>query len=347
MPNRVPRGFTLVELLVVIAIIGVLIALLLPAVQAAREAARRVQCISNLKQVGLAFANYESSNGVLPPPFVGSGTGNTVVWTNGWSALARILPFAEQNALFNSANFLIWKEDPTNTTVIAINVSLFNCPSDPKTQPFLHDYGYAGTNSYSVCQGAWFVWGGFGGPYNGAAFSTNQARRFAAFSDGLGNTTLAAEVKTSQPAANCRQSALSRIQDPSSVPSPYVDPFTVAPEYNLCDPNLVGAAQFEFHTEWSDGNVHASGFSTAWPPNKAIIGTAPWNLGLDLDLNGINQELGGPSFAAITSRSYHPGGVDALFGDGSSRFIKSSIDGLVWRALGTIAGGEVVSSDAY
>ena len=96
-----------------------------------------------------------------------------------------------------------------------------------------------------------------------------------------------------------------------------------------------------------DGNVHASGFSTAWPPNMAVIGSASWNLGLDLDLNGINQELGGPSFAAINSRSYHPGGVDVLFGDGSSRFIKSSIDGMVWRALGTIAGGEVVSSDAY
>jgi prepilin-type processing-associated H-X9-DG protein len=69
----------------------------------------------------------------------------------------------------------------------------------------------------------------------------------------------------------------------------------------------------------------------AWPPNKAIIGTASWNIGLDLDLNGINQELGGPSFAAITSRNYHPGGVNVLFGDGTARFIKSTIDGGIWR----------------
>ena len=76
-------GFTLIELLVVIAIIAVLIALLLPAVQAARKAARRAQCINNVKRLGLAFANYESTNGVLPPAFVGAGTGNTVAWTNG------------------------------------------------------------------------------------------------------------------------------------------------------------------------------------------------------------------------------------------------------------------------
>jgi len=341
------RGFTLIELLVVIAIIAVLISLLLPAVQAAREAARRAQCLNNLKQLGLAFANYESANSVLPPAFVGAGTGNTIVWSNGWSALARILPYLEQNALFNFANFFIWKEDPTNTTVVALNVSTFDCPSDPKTEPFLHDYGYAGTNSYGPCQGNWFVWGGFSGPYNGAAFSTNQARRLAQFTDGLSQTMIVAEVKASQAAANCRDAPLSLIQNPNNVPPPNANPLTVAPEYNTCNPTLVGAVQFEFHTEWSDGNAHAAGFTTAWPPNKAIIGTASWNSGLDLDLNGLNQELGGPTFAAITSRSYHPGGVDVLFGDGSSRFIKSSIDGMTWRALGTIAGGEVVSSGAY
>jgi prepilin-type N-terminal cleavage/methylation domain-containing protein/prepilin-type processing-associated H-X9-DG protein len=343
----VRRGFTLIELLVVIAIIAILIALLLPAVQAAREAARRAHCLNNLKQIGLAFYSYESSNGVLPPAFVGDGIGNTVAWTNGWSALARILPCIEQIALYNSANFFIWKEDPTNTTTVAHNINTFDCPSGPKAQPFLHDYGYAGTNSYGVCQGIWFVWGGFSGPYNGAAFSTNQARRFAEFIDGLSQTVLAAEVKASQAAANCRDAPLSQIQNPDIIPSPNANPFTIAPEYNTCNPILVGAAQFEFHTAWSDGNVHACGFTTAWPPNKAIIGTASWNFGLDLDLNGINQELGGPSFAAITSRSYHPGGVNVVFGDGSTRFIKTSIDGMVWRALGTIARDETVSADQY
>jgi prepilin-type N-terminal cleavage/methylation domain-containing protein len=86
------QGFTLTELLVVIAIIAVLIAILLPAVQAAREAARRIRCANNMKQIGLGMHNYESNFGVLPPGYVGAGTGNTATWTNGWSTLARILP---------------------------------------------------------------------------------------------------------------------------------------------------------------------------------------------------------------------------------------------------------------
>jgi prepilin-type N-terminal cleavage/methylation domain-containing protein/prepilin-type processing-associated H-X9-DG protein len=346
MPRPSRRGFTLIELLVVIAIIAVLIALLLPAVQAAREAARRAQCINNLKQLGLAFLNYESSQSVLPPAFAGAGTGNIVTWTNGWSALARILPYLEQGNLYGAANFSIWKEDATNTTVVALNIAAFDCPSDPKTQPFLHDYGYGGVNSYGVCQGDWFVWGGFSGPDNGAAFSTNQARTLAAFTDGTSNSMFASEVKCSQPSANCK-AALSQIQNPTSVPPPTAIPITVAPEYNTCNPVLVGSAPFEFHTEWSDGNAHATGFTTAWPPNFKVIGTASWNLGLDLDLNGINQESGGPSFAAITSRSYHPGGVNVLMGDGGVRFVKSTVNGWTWRALGTIGGGEVLSSDSY
>ena len=106
--------------------------------------------------------------------------------------------------------------------------------------------------------------------------------------------------------------------------------------------------QFEFHTEWSDGHVHAGGFTTAWPPNKAIIGRpGSFYPGMDLDLNGKNEENGGPTFSAINARSYHPGGVNTLLGDGSVRFVKSTIDGMVWRSLGTVAGLEVISSDSY
>jgi prepilin-type N-terminal cleavage/methylation domain-containing protein/prepilin-type processing-associated H-X9-DG protein len=340
------RGFTLIELLVVIAIIALLIALLLPAVQAAREAARRMQCTNNLKQIGLAFFNYESSISVFPPSMVASGTGNTVAWINGWSALSRILPYSEQANLFNSMNLYLWKEDPQNSTAISQNVSVFICPSEVQQQVSTHDYGLAGVNSYGVNQGDWFVWGGINGPNNRNAFGMNRSRRIAEFTDGLSQTLLAAEVKTYQPASNCQTTTLPSVTDPNNIPSPYTNPFTVAPEYD--NGACVTQNQFEFHTEWSDGNAHAGGFTTAWPPNKVIIPPqGSLYAGMDLDLNGRNEELGGPTFAAVNSRSWHPGGVNVLLGDGSVKFIKSSTDGMVWRALGSVAGGEVISADSY
>src|SRR4051812_17071517 len=113
---KLRRAFTLIELLVVIAIIGVLIALLLPAVQAAREAARRAQCTNNLKQMGLALHNYETVAGAFPPSNVLSGVGNTVSWRNGWSVHARILPFMEQGVTFNAVNFTFDHRSAQNAT---------------------------------------------------------------------------------------------------------------------------------------------------------------------------------------------------------------------------------------
>jgi prepilin-type N-terminal cleavage/methylation domain-containing protein/prepilin-type processing-associated H-X9-DG protein len=343
-PKR--RGFTLIELLVVIAIIALLIALLLPAVQAAREAARRMQCTNNLKQVGLAMHNYETAISAFPPSMCSMGTGNTVTWINGWSAQARILPYSEQGNLFNTANFALWKEDVQNTTTIMQTVSILVCPSEVRPQVSTHDYGLSGVSNYGVNQGDWFVWGGFSGPQNRNAFGMNRSRRIAEFTDGTSQTLLAAEVRAYQPASNCQFITLPSVNDPNNIPSPYANPFQVAPEYDngVC----MTENQFEFHTEWSDGNVHASGFTTAWPPNKSIIPPAgSLYAGMDLDLNGRNEEDGGPTFSAVNSRSYHPGGVNALLADGSVRFVKSTIDGMIWRALGTVGGGEVVSSDAY
>jgi prepilin-type N-terminal cleavage/methylation domain-containing protein/prepilin-type processing-associated H-X9-DG protein len=344
MIRHLRRGFTLIELLVVIAIIAVLIALLLPAVQAAREAARRAQCLNNLKQLGLAINNYESSLGALPMTMAMQGTGNAVVYDTGWSAQARILPYLEGNPLFNAANIGVFKEDPSNSTVIMLTVAAFICPSEIKPAPSTHDYGVAGVINYGVCGGDWFVWGGFNGPYNRQAFGPLRSRKLAEFTDGLSNTLFAAEVKAYQAASNCRFTTLPSVNDPNNIPSPLADPFTVAPEYD--NGACITQNQYEFHTEWSDGHVHAAGFTTAWVPNKSIIGRVTYP-GMDLDLNGMNEENGGPTFAAINARSYHPGGVNALFGDGSVRFIKNAINGLTWRALGTVAGGEVVGSDSY
>ena len=264
------RGFTLIELLVVIAIIALLIALLLPAVQAAREAARRLQCTNNLKQLGLALHNYETAVGALPMTMSLSGTGNTVFYDTGWSAQARLLPYMEGNPLFNAANISVFKEDPANSTVIMLTVYPFICPSEIRPEPSLHDYGVSGVINYGMCGGDWFVWGGFNGPQNRTAFGPNRSRRLSAITDGLSQTLFAAEVKAYQTSSNCRFTTLPSVNDPNNIPSPYADPFTVAPEYDngIC----VTENQAEFHTEWSDGHVHAGGFTTAWPPDKSIIG---------------------------------------------------------------------------
>ncbi len=148
-------------------------------------------------------------------------------------------------------------------------------------------------------------------------------------------------MKAYQPTYICDGVGLSQVSNPNAVPPPNADPLTVGPEYTSgsCRLYLMG------HTEWSDGNAHAAGFTTAWTPNRVVLGTPTRNQ--DMDLNGINEEDGGPTFCAITARSYHPGGVQALFGDGGVRFLKTTINGTVWRALGTVQGGEVVSDSDY
>ena len=327
-------GFTLIELLVVIAIIAVLIALLLPAVQAVREAARRIQCVNHLKQIGLALHNYESTYGAFPPSLVLAGSGYSTTWNGGWSVIARILPFMEKNPVYNAANFSINKEMPENSTVVRLTMQSFLCPSEIQRLPSTHDYGLSGISSYAACTGDWFVWGGFPGPQNGAAFGPNRSRRIAEFTDGLSHAILFSEVRTYSPTMICDKVGLSQVRDPNQVPSPTADPLTVGPEY------ITGCRFYALgHTEWSDGNVHASGFTTAWPPNKTTLGTAAKNI--NVDLNGINEEDGGPTFAAITARSYHPGGVNVLMGDGSVRFAKDTVNGFTWRALGNIADAEM------
>jgi prepilin-type N-terminal cleavage/methylation domain-containing protein/prepilin-type processing-associated H-X9-DG protein len=334
------NGFTLIELLVVIAIMAVLIGLLLPAVQSAREAARRSQCINNLKQLGLAIHQYETQENSLPPSLVISGSGPSTLWTNGWSAYVRILPAIEQQAVYNQINFTIAFQQWQNQSATGVVISTFLCPSEPNAQATSHQsYGNVEGVNYGWSMGDWYVWGGFVFPMvNRSAIGPNQGRRWAHFQDGLSQTLLAAEVKNYQPyLRDC--GGLSQINNPNSIPSPDANYMQVAPEYagGSCTLKTDG------HAEWVDGGVHHTGFTTAWTPNKVTGNTTV----PDLDLNGQREKVGGPTFAAITSRSYHPEGVNVLLGDGSVRFVKSSISGATWRALGTVAGSEVFSADSY
>ena len=155
------RGFTLIELLVVIAIIAVLIALLLPAVQAAREAARRIQCVNNLKQIGLAVHNYHDSVGTLPLGCAVTFDRSGNPFFNGWGITARILPYLEDQNKFNACNFSLANETPQNDTAMRIATSTYLCPSDGQNQVIFIDDGQPRNNTnYAFNRGDWYVWGG-------------------------------------------------------------------------------------------------------------------------------------------------------------------------------------------
>jgi prepilin-type N-terminal cleavage/methylation domain-containing protein len=336
------RGFTLIELLVVIAIIAFVIALLLPAVQQVREAARRTQCRNNLKQLGLAIHNYESLTGILPPTAVVVRLPNGSLWTSYPGPHGRILPFLDQGATCNAININTAYGDLANLPAVAHVTKIFLCPGEPNSQPVDNvSFGTIGGVNYGFSMGDWYVWSGpTGGPPTRSAFGVNLGRRWADFSDGVSQSLLMSEVKNYQPyVRDC--GSLANIHDPDNIPAPDADPQTVAPEYQAANCTFLLNA----HSEWAELTVHHSGFTTAWPPNKKTPG-GPGNSYPDVDLNSQRERIGGPTFAAVTSRSHHPGGVHSMFGDGSVKFISSSIDGRVWRALGSIAGGEVVSGDS-
>ena len=339
-----------------IAIIAVLIALLLPSVQAAREAARRMQCVNNLKQLGLAIHNYESTNGALPPQMVLSFTGaGAVSWKSTWKGLhLGSMPFLELGSLFNTINYTNKVSDASNATAIGVQIKTFLCPSEVNQQAFVSTSATTGlTTTYGVSNYAWNVgtWYSFGGyasqtPTAGA-IGSNLSRPFSSFTDGLSNSLLASEVKTYTASyhdcgtvPNGAPTGATAYPDvPTVLASVYAAP-TAGCKAATGPAGLPGGG----HSHWSNGNSFYDGFTTALPPNtRSPLGTvAP-----DGDMSSEDEDDGGPTYSAVTSRSYHPGGVNSLLGDGSVKFIKNSVNWQTWRALGTVAGGEVISSDSY
>lgn len=331
------NGFTLVELLVVIAILGILMALLMPAIQAAREAARRISCANNLKQLALAVHLYESAFRGLPPLATISYADDGSIWTSYMGPHAQVLPYIDQDVLATVIDRSTYYADPLNKDLVGRVLPVFLCPSEPRCEPIDHkEFGKIGGVNYGFCCGDWYVWGGLEEPSMPprAAFGVNLSRRWDDFRDGLSNTVLLSEVKNYQVAVrDC--GPFSKINDPKHVPPPNADPLDVCPEY------LGGGCKVftKAHTQWAEMSVHHNGFTTAWPPNHVTPG-GPGLGHPDVDVLSVRERKGGPTFAAITSRSHHPGGVQSALADGSVRFFNSEVGGDVWRALGTVSGGE-------
>ncbi|MFO0902911.1 MAG: DUF1559 domain-containing protein [Pirellulales bacterium] len=334
--HQAPRhGFTLVELLVVIAIIGILVALLLPAVQAAREAGRRAACSNNLRQVMLATHNYMDSLRAVPPfsCLPPAGQSGAV-----WSLQARLLPYLEQQNLQDIIDFRFSYSNvvdaPRHAEVTRMKVPVYVCPSEVKAVPRAPSTSTGVTHfplTYAANLGTWQIYDPVTGQLGNGAFVYNQPITDGAYLDGMSNTVAFAEVKAYQP--NVKPNA------PAAFNVPLPNDFAGVAAY-------AGSATVSGngHTEWVDGKAHETGVTTTLTPNtKVPLVVAGVAYDIDLISRSENASNTAPTYAAVTSRSYHPGLVMTAFMDGSVRKMANTVDLRAWRAMGSRDGGEVIS----
>lgn len=345
------RGFTLIELLVVIAIIAVLIALLLPAVQSAREAARRIQCVNNLKQIGLSCMNYESANNVYPPGcegmWVTTGEVSGAFPRSSHNFLIACLQYIEGGTIYNAVNQVVHINKCQNSTIHGVGISSYWCPSDGKVSTKLDTYppgDFSGWcpgqhvfmhyTSYAGSAGPWYqsvsninvltdpTFPAFTANQRGVVFQYSNVS-IGSITDGTSNTLLAGEWAWGK----------------------------LNPANQIC-----------YHW-WTSANYADTMFTSAFPINPKVNATAN-SLGDD------NKTF------AYSASSFHPGGANFVYADGSVHFLKDTINSWaatgnypppqllyngatriyslapgyqmgVYQALSTRAGGEVISADQY
>lgn len=354
------RGFTLIELLVVIAIIAVLIALLLPAVQAAREAARRTQCINNLKQIGLGVHNYISSNDLFPPSAVKGG------WTftgNGFSWRAAILPQMELGPQYNSINFSLQLNSPGGagaamSTVWYLVLNVHLCPSDGQGQsptgfaPYGAGVGTRGTDSVIP-------------PPDPNRQYVPISNYMMSFGD---NYAIGPLTSTQNPWET-------PVSTPAVPPNPQIGYYSYWGRNMQTPTPQSPAGQMRGFADYYDGQTASMASVTdgtsntifagealpAEDPNNEMWGFTGSASGVTIPLNWKTTRLpctdgqtyGSADWSCRYSystrgfKSRHPGGANFLFADGSVKFLKNSINRVTYCALGSRNGGEVISADQY
>ena len=344
------RGFTLIELLVVIAIIAILVALLLPAVQQAREAARRAECKSKLKQLGVALHNYHDVHSVFPGNEVGcvKNPGATArrCW-EGWSGIAMLLPFLDQAPLFESANFnTYWNRNQTingqnNRTVSTTMLTALLCPSDPTARKWT---GNSAPTSYMLSAGPVSAWHR---PHGPGPFSRESSKRSRDFTDGMSNTILAGEgvigANNGQLAAGWRNSSAGNLPAAVGTANAHewnnsaVNLAAIQTYYNNCVAGASGSSDGnddQANRFWASGR-HQWGpwFNTLMPPNAGQSDI--WKGTVNCDNNGSITEL-----RIKNASSYHTGGAHVLMADGAVYFASENTDHGVWVGAGSINGEE-------
>jgi len=328
-------GFTLIEMLVVLSIIGLLTALLLPAVQSARETARRVQCANNLKQIGLALSSYEGANRSFPlnwrSPRVDPDRGwPWYVAARPYSALTRLLPDLEQRPLYNSINFNVENYPtengsdfpfPQNTTAHTANLVGFLCPSDTSSGPTSHGCNYRGNYGVgpgiATTQGTYDSGNGFyafPGVLNPSSFPDGLSHTVA-YSERLRGTGTGSGVFPSRDFGDILVMAYCVEGDADNA----LECCRLASSRGFPAYRMAGFT-------WFYGDFECAAYNHAQEPNGHVpdaIASGLW-------------------YGVATARSHHPGGVNCLMADGSVRFMKESISRRVWRGLGTRNGDELV-----